>query len=402
MRFTRPWPHDFSVSEENLRLHCVTVVNLFRLDARPLAINADQTEYRLQPLRDNDPHTEIFAVESVAASSEEDAPRYTPFRLFEQRGEMLRRERPPRYFHTRVLRGPSGRTESWLIPGGEEFERERQQPDEALVLSLTGTNGSLPRKTLQSILLNQLAGTPQTPVRVRNLCRPSMPCYPASFEDGGTDRISQCLLGLAGLGIPGTAEHLDTPLSRFLGMLPALQLPGRTAEGIAAVVSMVTPDTSVTVRPRYQRKVDIPELTLRANGEGFSLDDRPVMGGFAWDVNSTIEIRLYTESKADVRGWMPPGYTLYHDLLSLLRVYLGWRYDACISLTFPRRLLPAPRLTARDHKDSVYMGYSFLLGHDPDDTGPDPEMPDEVTIKLGRYEGLKKNPTRREVTEVED
>ncbi|CCK03997.1 type VI secretion system baseplate subunit TssG [Cronobacter sakazakii] len=82
--------------------------------------------------------------------------------------------------------------------------------------------------------------------------------------------------------------------------------------------------------------------------------------------------------------------------------YLGWRYDACISLTFPRRLLPAPRLTARDHKDSVYMGYSFLLGHDPDDTGPDPEMPDEVTIKLGRYEGLKKNPVRREVTEVED
>ncbi|EJK9927237.1 type VI secretion system baseplate subunit TssG [Cronobacter sakazakii] len=226
--------------------------------------------------------------------------------------------------------------------------------------------------------------------------------YPASFEDGGTDRISQCLLGLAGLGIPGTAEHLDTPLSRFLGMLPALQLPGRTAEGIAAVVSMVTPDTSVTVRPRYQRKVDIPELSLSANGEGFCLDDRPVMGGFAWDMNSTIEIRLYTESKADVRGWMPPGYTLYHDLLSLLRVYLGWRYDACISLTFPRRLLPAPRLTARDHKNSVYMGYSFLLGHDPDDTGPDPEMPDEVTIKLGRYEGLKKNPVRREVTEVED
>ena len=226
--------------------------------------------------------------------------------------------------------------------------------------------------------------------------------YPASFEDGGTDRISQCLLGLAGLGIPGTAEHLDTPLSRFLGMLPALQVPGRTAEGVASVVRMVTPDTSVTVIPRYKRKVEIPELTLSANGDGFCLDDRPVLGGFAWDVNSTIEIRLYTESKADVRGWMPPKYSLYHDLLSLLRVYLGWRYDARISLSFPRRLLPAPRLTVRDSEDSVYMGYSFLLGHDPDDTGPDPEMPDTVTIKLGRYEGLKKNPHHREVTEVED
>jgi type VI secretion system protein ImpH len=179
-------------------------------------------------------------------------------------------------------------------------------------------------------------------------------------------------------------------------------MPGRTAEGVASIVNRVTPDTLATVIPRYKRKVDIPELTLSANGDGFVLDDRPVMGGFAWDVNSTIEIRLYTESKADVRGWMPPGHSLYKDLLSLLRVYLGWRYDARISLTFPRRLLPAPRLTVRDCEDSVYMGYSFLLGHDPDDTGPDPEMPDDVTIKLGRYEGLQKNPHRREVTEVED
>ncbi|EOD3506767.1 type VI secretion system baseplate subunit TssF [Cronobacter sakazakii] len=213
LRFTRPWPHDFSVSEENLRLHCVTAVNLFRLDARPLAINSEQTEYRLQPLRDDDPHTEIFAVESVAASSEEDAPRYTSFRLFEQRGGMLRRERPPRYFHTRVLRGPSGRTETWLIPGGEAFERERQQPDEALVLSLTGTNGSLPRKTLQSILLNQLAGTPQTPVRVRNLCRPSMPCYPPNENRFHWKLLSQ--LGSRFLWMMNDAEMLRNALALY-------------------------------------------------------------------------------------------------------------------------------------------------------------------------------------------
>ncbi|SUG56301.1 type VI secretion protein, family [Salmonella enterica subsp. diarizonae] len=180
LRFTQHWPHDFTVSEENLRLHCVPVVNLFRLDARPLAINAEQTDYRLQPLRDDDPHTEIFAVESVAASFEEDALRYTSFRLFEQQGGMYRHERPARYFHTRVQRGPSGRTETWLILGGEAFERERLQPDDPLALSLTGTNGCLPRKTLQSVLLEQLCGTQQTPVRVRNLCRPSIPCYPPS------------------------------------------------------------------------------------------------------------------------------------------------------------------------------------------------------------------------------
>ncbi|EAA8946733.1 type VI secretion system baseplate subunit TssG [Salmonella enterica] len=225
--------------------------------------------------------------------------------------------------------------------------------------------------------------------------------YPASFEDGGTDAISQCLLGLAGLGIPGTAEHLDTPLSRFLGMLPALQVPGRTAEGVAQVVKMVTPDTTATVLPHHKRRVEVPELTLSTAG-GFCLGDHLVLGGVATDVNGTIDIRLYTESKADLQGWFPPDFTLYNDLLALLRVYLGWRYDAHISLTFPRRLLPRPRLTCQYSDDSVYMGYSCLLGHDPDDMTPDPAMPDRLTVSLGYYEGLQKNPQHREVTDVEE
>jgi type VI secretion system protein ImpH len=36
--------------------------------------------------------------------------------------------------------------------------------------------------------------------------------YPATFEPGGTDSISQALLGLVGLGIPGSAEHIATPV----------------------------------------------------------------------------------------------------------------------------------------------------------------------------------------------
>lgn len=45
--------------------------------------------------------------------------------------------------------------------------------------------------------------------------------YPATFEAGGTDSISQSLLGLVGLGIPGTANHIATPVSRFLALLGA-------------------------------------------------------------------------------------------------------------------------------------------------------------------------------------
>ncbi|WP_037386109.1 type VI secretion system baseplate subunit TssG, partial [Serratia sp. DD3] len=43
--------------------------------------------------------------------------------------------------------------------------------------------------------------------------------YPATFEPGGSDATSQCLLGLVGLGIPGTAAHVATPISRFLALL---------------------------------------------------------------------------------------------------------------------------------------------------------------------------------------
>ncbi|EBG6454451.1 type VI secretion system baseplate subunit TssG, partial [Salmonella enterica] len=60
------------------------------------------------------------------------------------------------------------------------------------------------------------------------------------------------------------------------------------------------------------------------------------------------------------------------------------------------------RLTCQYSDDSVYMGYSCLLGHDPDDMTPDPAMPDRLTVSLGYYEGLQKNPQHREVTDVEE
>lgn len=219
--------------------------------------------------------------------------------------------------------------------------------------------------------------------------------YPQVFEAGGTDKISQCLLGLGGLGIPGTAEHLKTPLSRFLALPDALRQPGKTADGMKAVVRLVTENTRATIAPNYKRKVQVPELLLDGS---FILDDRPILGGVATDINSTVEIQLYTENKDDARGWMPPRQPLFEDLLSLLRVYLGWRYDAHITLTMPRKLFPGPRLRANSAEEDIFcLGYSFLP--DADD---DPDAPETRTVSLGFYNGLSQNPITRDVTEVDD
>lgn len=81
--------------------------------------------------------------------------------------------------------------------------------------------------------------------------------YPATFEPGGTDSISQSLLGLVGLGIPGTANHIATPVSRFLALLGVLQQPGKTQEGMQALVSLLAPDTTVKVSPYCLRPVEV-------------------------------------------------------------------------------------------------------------------------------------------------
>lgn len=71
--------------------------------------------------------------------------------------------------------------------------------------------------------------------------------YPATFEAGGQDKTSQYLLGLARLGIPGCAQNIATPVSRFLALLPLMLLPGRTAEGLTSLVTLLAPGTQARV-----------------------------------------------------------------------------------------------------------------------------------------------------------
>lgn len=82
--------------------------------------------------------------------------------------------------------------------------------------------------------------------------------YPASFEAGAMDDISRCLLGLIGLGIPGSENHIATPVSRFLALLSVMRLPTRTAEGVTALVGLLAPLTKATVVPHDPQPVILP------------------------------------------------------------------------------------------------------------------------------------------------
>ena len=177
-----PWPANFDLNSEHIRLHAVPVINLFALEADPLTLAPLQTDYLLRPMRLQDGHTEIYSVDRVTASRNAERQDYVPFTSFRHKGGMLRDEAPERYFHTRLKRAANGLHDTWLILGGEGFDKDRLRERESLSLRLTGTHGQLPRKALQSTLLDTLVQSTQSGLRVRNLCAPTLPCYPPNRD----------------------------------------------------------------------------------------------------------------------------------------------------------------------------------------------------------------------------
>ena len=208
-----PWPSTFELTREHIRLHAVPVINLFPLEADPLTLAPLQTDYLLRPMRLQDGHMEIYSVDRVTASRNGERQDYVPFTSFRHKGGMLRDEAPERYFHTRLKRAANGLHDTWLVLGGEGFDKDRLLEQENLSLRLTGTHGQLPRKALQSTLLDTPVQSTQTALRVRNLCAPTLPCYPPNRDRFHWRVLSH--LGSNFLPMLGDAEVLRGTLALY-------------------------------------------------------------------------------------------------------------------------------------------------------------------------------------------
>jgi len=183
MVLSEAWSPDLPFETDNFRLHCAPVINLFTLEADPLTLNPLENEYLLRPLRLQDGHTEIYSVDNIHGAVKLGKHQYVPFTSFRHRGGMMRHDAPERYYHTRVKRGASGLYDTWLILGGRSFELDQlSEKPESLSMRLTGTNGQLPRKALESTLLDRVVKAGKVPVRVMNVTAPTMPLYPPAND----------------------------------------------------------------------------------------------------------------------------------------------------------------------------------------------------------------------------
>jgi type VI secretion system protein ImpB len=80
---------------------------------------------------------------------------------------------------------------------------------------------------------------------------------------------------------------------------------------------------------------------------------------------------------------------IYMDFLVMLRVYLGWRFKARITLTTSVRLLAVPPLG----ENPFWLGMNGVLGAE-DDSHPD-DIPETFTTELGYYSGLEPAKTQQ-------
>lgn len=184
-----------------------------------------------------------------------------------------------------------------------------------------------------------------------------------------------------GLGIPGTAEHVETPVSRFLALLGTMRLPTRNAEGIRALVSLLAPHTRVVITQPDPVTVHIENRTGLEAGNRVRLSQRATLGKTAREACSRVRVTLVTEDPDEAEGWLPGGQ-IHTDLLVLMRVYLGYRSDARLRLTVPVRLLPDPRLGKARR---IQLGRTGLLGLKDGRLSDNRET---LTVSLGCYEGL--------------
>ena len=180
----KPYPDDIRFSAKNVRLFCTPIINLFQLEANPIVATQYETEYRVHATEQHGDNVDVYSVDTIQGLEAGSGRRfeYAPFASFRHRGGMLRHEMPERYFHTRVRRGPSGRFDTWVVLGGHAWEHHATLPKETLSLSVTGTNGMVPRKALREAGITRMRSGFTNIGSVRNLTAPTLPVYPPTGD----------------------------------------------------------------------------------------------------------------------------------------------------------------------------------------------------------------------------
>ncbi len=178
------------VSPENIRLHCVPIVNLFAHSAEPIRLNHDRVEYLVQPARTgiaDRRHAEVYSIDRVlglvraqALESHEFKPFYSFAHLAVPGGAGAT------YYQTHITPSAIGAEARWgtdtyvsFVVGGAP---DRLPAEETVSIDLTCTNRDLPNELRAGDICEPTDRSPPT-ARFRNLLKPT-PTVPPPLGQG--------------------------------------------------------------------------------------------------------------------------------------------------------------------------------------------------------------------------
>lgn len=199
--------------------------------------------------------------------------------------------------------------------------------------------------------------------------------YPASYLNGGKDPVSRCLLGLTGLGIEGTQEQIGTPVSRFLALLGLVTQRTRTASGIVGVIKVLVADCDVDVEEFHTVWVNVPDRS-KLGDANTSLSGNSVLGSRFRECNQSVRVIIKPRKAQLVEPLLPDGQ-LHQDIMTLLRVYLGYQVEAHLVLSISSAFLPRTQL----------IGSTARLGQTASLIQLNTK-PREIKVNIGLYRGL--------------
>lgn len=180
VKFDRDYPEDRRFTDDNFRLHCCPVINLYESDAEPIRMSQTEAEYRVTANSNYRNSLEVYDVLRVVGIEEKTGRRhdYEPFYSFERGANGSNR-----FFIQSFRRGPDDQRTTYLsLSDGQEATQSVDS--EVLSIDVRVTNGSLPREALQENTINELGPDVPAIVDPANLIQPTLIRYAPTGDYG--------------------------------------------------------------------------------------------------------------------------------------------------------------------------------------------------------------------------
>lgn len=187
--------------------------------------------------------------------------------------------------------------------------------------------------------------------------------YYLQFQPGGTDRFSQWMYALVGLGGPVQREGLQLDWERLLAYVGLLSMRSRSAPTLERIISHYFQGLPVRIQQCVERWVVIDQsqhALLGKNNCRLAMDC--TIGERVRDRSGKFRVCVGPLSFARFRQYLPDG-PRYRPLQDLVRFSLRDQLEFDISLTLVKDEIPDLELAA---DNPCRLGWSSWLGDHPD------------------------------------